>query len=287
MSSPRVSVIMPCYDDARFLGEAIESVQSQTFQDFEVLIVDDGSTDPATAQLLKRLDAPKTRVEHIEHGGVMRARNVGISLSTGPYLAFFDSDDRMHPEFLERTVAVLDSDPSVSFASCWVRLFGDENWEWKPEHCDFPWLLHECTVATVALVRRDAVREVGGFDETMKLGHEDWDLWQNLVARGHRGTILREPLFFYRRAGDSRSRVADRGATYLEIYRDLLEKRHDQAGGHLFELLWLKEQSVIGPHLAGFHELCADVDRAATGRVTELRAELLERIRQRRSFDGR
>ena len=188
--APKVSIIMPVYNLGRYLDEAVDSALGQTFSDFEILIIDDGSTDPATVALLDTYQRPKTRVIRSEHLGVTSIRNRAIDLARGEYLTFFDCDDRMHPRLLERATACLDADPGLTFASCWVRLFEDVDWDWKPERCDLPMLLGDCSVATAALVRRQAVMDAGGFDPSMELGHEDWDLWLTLLARGGRGTII-------------------------------------------------------------------------------------------------
>src|SRR4029453_19451194 len=90
------------------------------------------------------------------------------------------------PPSLEKAVRMLDADPTVTFVSCWLRTFGDEEWEWKPERCDLPTLLWEDTVLTASLVRREAVVAVGGYDTSMPVqGDEDWDLWLNLVKHGY------------------------------------------------------------------------------------------------------
>jgi glycosyltransferase involved in cell wall biosynthesis len=241
---PRISIITPCWNHGRFLDEALGSALAQTRDDFEILVVDDGSTDPETRALLDGLERPKTRVLRAEHRGVVAARNLGLAEATGDYLCFFDADDRMDPRFLERTAARLDGDAGLAFASCWVRLFGDEQWEWRPESCELPALLGECTVATAALVRREAVRAVSGFDPAMELGHEDWDLWLSIVAGGGRGAIVPEVLFHYRRSGASRSTVADRGATYLELFGDLLRKHAAAYRAHAFDVLWAKDRAI-------------------------------------------
>ena len=241
---PRVSLIMPVYNLGRFLDEAVDSAMAQTFGDFELIIIDDGSTDAATIALLDGYSRPRTQVVRTEHRGVVAARNLGIARARGEYLSFFDADDRMGPRFLERTVAALDTDSGLSFASTWVRLFGEEDWDWKADACDLVTLLHDCSVATAALVRRAAVMEVGGFDPDMEHGHEDWDLWLSLVERGHRGAILPEVLFHYRRRSHSRSMVADRGAAYLELYRDRIVKHEASYRQHLFEVLWIKEHTI-------------------------------------------
>jgi len=188
--TPSVSVIIPCYNLGEYLDAAVDSVLSQTFQDFEILIVDDGSTDPATQALLADYRRPGTRVMRTAHGGVSAARNLAIANTTGPYLCALDADDRLEPTYFAKAVPVLDADPTVTFVSCWLRTFGDESWEWKPERCDLPAILWEDTVLTAALVRRDAVAAVGGYDTQMPLqGAEDWDLWLTLVERGYRGVV--------------------------------------------------------------------------------------------------
>src|SRR5438477_2459579 len=208
-ATPTVSVIIPCYNLGQYLDEAVESVLAQTYQDFEIVIVDDGSTDPATQGLLADYRRHGTRVIRTAHGGVSAARNLAIANSTGAYLCALDADDRLEPTYFEKAVPVLDGDPSVSFVSCWLRAFGDEEWEWKPERCDLPTLLWEDTVLTASLVRRDAVVAAGGYDTGMPIqGLEDWDLWLTLAEQGHRGVILPEVLFNYRRRDGSLSTVS-------------------------------------------------------------------------------
>lgn len=236
--TPRVSVIIPCYDLGHYLDEAVESVLSQTYQDFEILVVDDGSTDSATRALLADYRRPKTRMIQVAHGGLARARNVGVATATGQYLCALDADDRLEPSFLEKAVRVLDGDPSATFVSCWLRTFGDEEWEWKPERCDLPTLLWEDTVLTAALVRRDAVLAVGGYDTAMPVqGDEDWDLWLTLVERGHRGVILREVLFNYRRRAGSMSTVCWYGPGHVPLTNYRVAKHCETYCAHLLDVL--------------------------------------------------
>src|SRR5437867_2880272 len=151
MTAPKVSVIVPCYNLGRYLDEAVDSVLAQSFQDFEIVVVDDGSTDPETQALLAGYCRPKTRVVRLAHGGLAAARNAGIAESAGEYLCALDADDRLRPTFLKKTVDVLDRDPSITFVSTWLRNFEDEKWDWTPERWDFPALLCEDTVLTAAL----------------------------------------------------------------------------------------------------------------------------------------
>ncbi|OFV94012.1 MAG: hypothetical protein A3G76_13920 [Acidobacteria bacterium RIFCSPLOWO2_12_FULL_65_11] len=236
--TPRVSVIIPCYNLGRYLDEAVASVLAQTYQDFEIVIVDDGSTDTATVSLLADYRRPKTRVMHTAHGGVSAARNVAIANAAGAYLCALDADDRLEPSYFEKAVPVLDADPALAFVSCWLRAFGDEEWEWKPEGCDLPSLLWEDTVLTASLVRREAVVAAGGYDEQMPIqGLEDWDLWLTLVERGYRGTILPEVLFNYRRRAGSLSTVSWMGAGHVPLTSYRVAKHADAYRAHLVDVL--------------------------------------------------
>jgi GT2 family glycosyltransferase len=235
---PRVSVIIPCYDLGQYLDEAVESVLSQTCQDFEILVVDDGSTDPATQALLATYRRPRTRVIRMAHGGLAAARNVGLANAVGEYLCALDADDRLEPTYFEKAMQVLDGDRSVTFVSCWLRTFGEKVWEWTPERCDLPTLLWENTVLTAALVRREAVVAVGGYDTAMPVqGDEDWDLWLTLVECGYRGVILPEVLFNYRRRAGSMSTVCWYGQGHLPLASYRVAKHRDTYQTHLFDVL--------------------------------------------------
>lgn len=234
--TPKVSVIVPCYNLGRYLDEAVASVLAQTFNDYEILVVNDGSTEPDTRRLLADYRRPQTRVIASENRGLSGARNLGIREARGAYVCALDADDLLEPEMLEKSVRVLDAQPDVSFVSHWLRAFGDESWEWTPERCDFPALLDVNTVNGAALVRRQALMEAGLFDESMREGCEDWNLWITMVERGHRGVILPEFLFRYRRRSGSMSRVMSRGGVNVELYRRIAAQHADSYRKHLASL---------------------------------------------------
>ena len=182
--SPSVSVVIPCFNLGTYFDEAVQSVLDQTYQDFEIVIVDDGSDDPATRHMLASYRRPRTRIVRTENRGLASARNTGLEASSGRYLSFLDADDILEPTFLERAVAELERDSECGFASCWLRAFGLVEFDWTPSSCGFPELLVEDTVCTAALTRRDAMIDVGGFDTEMPLaGYEDWDAAISLVEK--------------------------------------------------------------------------------------------------------
>src|SRR5262245_25793619 len=122
---PKVSVVITCHNLGRYLDEAVDSVLAQSFQDFEIVVVDDGSTEDETRALLADYRRPRTRVIRIDNRGLPGARNEGIRHTTGPYLCALDADDRLAPTYFEKAVAILDRDPSVAFVSHWLRTFGE------------------------------------------------------------------------------------------------------------------------------------------------------------------
>lgn len=243
-AAPRVTVVVPCHNLGAYLDEAVDSVFAQTLQDFDIVIIDDGSTDAATRRLLERYDRPRTRVFRTEHRGLPAARNFALSQTAAPYLCALDADDRLAPTCLERSVGVLDDDPTLAFASHWVRTFGDEEREWKPERCDLAAVLDLNTINGAALTRRDALLAVGGWDESMRDGCEDWDLWLTLLERGYRGTIIPEVLFFYRRRTGSMSRLMMQTDVQLGVFGYILEKHRESYRRHLAQLMLRRELEI-------------------------------------------
>ncbi len=233
---------MPCFNHGPYVDDAVDSVLAQNRDDVEIIIINDGSTDPGTNERLRRYDRPHTRVVETEHRGLAAARNRGLREARGRYLCTLDADDRLAPGYFDRTTRLLDDRDDLTFVSFWLETFGDEEWTWRQQRCDFPTLLAECTVCTAALVRRDAVMAVGGYDEQMpQQGYEDWDLWISLVAQGYVGTIVPEVLFYYRRTAGSMSTSSNVGESHLRLTRYLIAKHGPSYSEHLPELLRLKE----------------------------------------------
>ena len=255
--SPRVTVVVPCHNLGAYLDQAVDSVFAQTFQDFDIVIVDDGSTEEATRRLLESYERPRTRVFRTENRGLSAARNFGLQHTAAPYVCALDADDRLAPTCLERSVATLDADPSLAFASHWVRTFGDEEREWKPERCDLAAVLDMNTINGAALTRRDAILAVGGWDESMRDGCEDWDLWLTLLERGYRGAIIPEVLFFYRRRTGSMSRVMMQTDVHLGVFGYILEKHRESYRRHLAPLA-LRREIEIARLLREIHDLDCD-----------------------------
>jgi O-antigen biosynthesis protein len=196
-TSPLVSVLVTCHGLGRYLTDALESALTQTTSGVEVLVTDDGSDDPETAQRLEDIVDSRLRVFKWPHRGLAAARNALIAESRGRFLCALDADDRLHPRFFEKALAEFERRPGLAVVSSWVTMFGIESRVWRQSHADLPTLLAECTLHTGALVRRDAVLDAGGYSADFPYpGYEDWDLWISIVERGGLAAILPESLLY-------------------------------------------------------------------------------------------
>ena len=246
--APRISVLLACFNHGAFIGEAIASVRAQTLQAAEIVVVDDGSTQAGTIATLDALAGPGVQVLRTANRGLPAARNHAAANATGEFFCALDADDRLASNWFEKALAVLDAQHDLSFVSHWLETFGDERWMWTPERCDLPSLLARNAVNGAALVRRGAFFSVGGYDESMREGCEDWDFWLRLVESGHRGHIIPEVLFYYRRRADSMSRVMLEERAYRRPLQALVTRHGAAYQAHLVEVLVAKEREAL--HLA-------------------------------------
>lgn len=198
MTTVKVSVIIPCFNQGPYLDEAVDSVLRQTFQDFEILVVDDGSTDQKTINVLKDYAKPKTRVIHTENQGLSAARNNGIREAKGAYILPLDADDKIGPGYLEDAVRILDRHPAIGIVYCEAAYFGIRDGRWSlPDYSPDRLLLNNVIFCS-ALFRRSHWEEVGGYNVNMIYGWEDWDFWLTLIRVGAKVYRIPKVHFFYR-----------------------------------------------------------------------------------------
>ena len=200
LKSPFVSVVITCYNLGRYIVEAIDSVKAQTYTNWEIIVINDGSTDEKTLQVLKKIKTePKLRVVFQRNTGLSIARNNGIILATGDYVVCLDADDILSPQYLEKTVNVLSNSGSkVAFVSTWIQEFGKRNSLWKAGLYDQFSLLISNRVCVAALFKKSIWEGVGGYKKEMKGGYEDWEFWLSITEKGYEWAVVQEPLFNYR-----------------------------------------------------------------------------------------
>jgi glycosyltransferase involved in cell wall biosynthesis len=192
---PTISVVTPCYNGGKFLDLPLDSLARQTFRDFEVVIIDDGSTDPATQEKFKTLD-PSIRVVHQVNKGLSAARNTGFREAKADLVLALDSDDQLEPTYLEETLRALQSAPTAGFVVTHVRQVGAAQAIEKRYVNAFDVLFKNVTGYSV-LMRKSAWQKAGGYDETMRDGYEDWEFNLRLINAGFKGIEIAKPLFIY------------------------------------------------------------------------------------------
>jgi glycosyltransferase involved in cell wall biosynthesis len=199
---PLLSVIIPCYNYGQYIQDALRSIQSQTFQDFEIIVVDDGSTDNVTLTVLDQLKQEDLKVIRLENLGLAQSRNRGISIAKGKYVCCLDADDTLEPTYFEKCLCLMESNPGISFAYSHLITFGDEHKVRLAEPFNLRLLINYNHLHATGIFRRDAWETVAGYDPLMS-GYEDWDFWIRLGKAGFRGRLVPEVLFNYRRHGVS------------------------------------------------------------------------------------
>jgi glycosyltransferase involved in cell wall biosynthesis/DNA-binding SARP family transcriptional activator len=231
-STPLVSIIIPCFNYAKYLCEAVESAILQSFQDFEIIIINDGSTDntkEVAESLIAKYPSYLIRLINQKNSGQPAiSRNRGILEANGEYILCLDADDVLLPTMLEKCLNVLEQDRSVAIAYTDRQDFDGVDQIVRAKNYNFSQLKYANHISYCALFRREVWDNVGGYRTNIK-GCEDWDFWVAAGARGYFGRRIPEPLFKYRRhdtgvfqevLGDYNTKFAQIILNNQEIYND-------------------------------------------------------------------
>jgi FkbM family methyltransferase len=253
-NKPLVSVIIPCYNDGTYLKECLNSVYNQTYKSFEIIIINDGSTDEVTNNMLKNTSWPLAKIISIKHSGPSSARNAGITVASGKYILPLDADDKIHPTYIEKAVALLEEKETTGIVYCQAEYFGDLDGRWELPPYSLEVMLLDNVIFTTSLFRKTDWQNVEGYDESLKHGMEDYDFWLSLIEIGKEVVQIPEVLFYYRIRDKSRTnkfneKIDQVQDTYLRIYRNhprLFSKYQSEYSiglrNALIELVFLKRK---------------------------------------------
>ena len=201
----KVSIVIPCYNHGPMLCEALASVEEVRNENLlEVIIVDDGSSDPDTLRILRDVAEAGYRVVSQPNRRVSAARNTGIRLAKGEFILPLDSDNRLRDVYLKEGVSFLNENPNIGVLYADAEWFGEQTGRWQVQEFDLLSLLRMNFIDVCALYRRTLWEEVGGYDEEMPwMGVEDWDFWLRVAAHGGTFVHLNKIGFDYRVRADS------------------------------------------------------------------------------------
>jgi glycosyltransferase involved in cell wall biosynthesis len=244
---PLVTVIIPAFNFGAYVEEAIQSVLNQTFTNYEIIVIESGSTDGITPGRLRELELKYPQIRFVfrpERHLPGDNRNYGIRMARGRYICCLDADDRLRPTYLEIAVFLAERyGYDIVYPS--VQCFGDHEETWVPEDASFPEILVENQISVVALFRRAVWEAVGGYrDWGLGAEHvpEDWEFWVRALGRGFRAKAIREPLMMYR---THKASVTANSKTGREYHQRAIR----EANPHLFELppAAPREPEVVNP----------------------------------------
>lgn len=207
---PLVSYIIPCYNQGMYLPDTLKSIEEEGCQEYEILIIDDGSSDQTTVDYLKNLtSSDKLQILQQENSGPSVARNSGIEKARGKYLIFLDSDDLIQKEFVKKAVEKLESNEEIACVYGDLEYFGEKSGFRKQSPINTIQMCMFNTLAVCTVIRRDIVISAGGFDTRLsREGLEDWELWLRLISIGCEFRYLPVPSFKIRVTSVSRTHTS-------------------------------------------------------------------------------
>jgi len=169
-TDPKVSVIVPCYNQGQYLHDAVESVLAQTYSNWEIIVIDDGSTQPQTIDILNNYTAPKTTIIKTSNQGPSAARNHGIRAASGKYILPLDADDKIANFYLEKAVPILEQNDNIGIVYGQAEFFGAKSGRWRLPNYSFPEILLGNLIFNSSVYRKSDWEKVEGYNISMVNG---------------------------------------------------------------------------------------------------------------------
>ncbi|MBX2982316.1 MAG: glycosyltransferase [Flavobacteriales bacterium] len=225
---PHVSVIITCFNLGAYLHEALGSIGLDVHVPVEVIVVDDGSTDPATIQILDSMDPQRFTLLRQRNMGLAAARNNGIKAAQGKYIIPLDADNRLRPAMISQVVSVLAARPEVDIVFGDAQYFGEREGRFRMGPADLSAMLERNRIDACAGFRKGLWERVGGYDEQMPvMGYEDWEFWLRSLISHADFHYTDEVLFDYRvREGSMLSNTIKHREVIVEYIFNKPEFRH-------------------------------------------------------------
>lgn len=257
MNNPQVSIVVPCYNQAQYLDEALQSVLDQTYIDWECIVVNDGSPDDTEIVAKTWLDKD-TRFKYVyqENRGLSSARNYGISQAQGEYILPLDADDKISKDYVFLAIEAFQEEDSLKVVYCKAEKFGEETGVWDLEPFSLFNLSRKNMIFCSAVYRKKDWELVGGYDVNMKYGCEDWGFWIAVLKNGGNVKQLDEVGFYYR-------------IKTISMIKKVENKQYDD----LFAYLSIKHADFFVNHFGTFFALEAKIVQAKKEEQLKLKSE--------------
>lgn len=225
---PLISVIVPCYNHGKYIDEALYSIEaSECDYAYEIIIIDDGSTDEGTINRLKELDKlQKYTIILQKNQKVSAARNNAIAVAKGKYILPVDADNRIRKDFIQKATLVLENNNIIDIVYSHGMLFGEEEGIKYQRSFNLQALMLDNYIDTCALFKKEVWENVEGYDESMKNGYEDWEFWLHAAFKGFNFYHIDEILFDYRMLSTSRNNRVKADKSKTNAIMDYMMKKH-------------------------------------------------------------
>ena len=239
MASPKISIIVPCYNQAQYLDECLQSVLDQSYQNWECIIVNDGSPDD-TENVASNWTAKDERFKYLkkENGGLSSARNEGIESAIGDWILPLDCDDKIATNYLQLAAEKFSENPTIIY--CDAEYFGDKKGKIKLQNYNYSTILIENLIFCTAFFKKEDWEKVKGYDENMKHGFEDWEFWLRIL-KNKTATVLKltDVCFFYRIKENSMLATleGDKKKQMQDYILNKHQEKYESTFGDYFQLL--------------------------------------------------
>jgi glycosyltransferase involved in cell wall biosynthesis len=246
----KVSAIIPCYNHGQYIQQCLDSIKKQTYTNIEIIIVNDGSTDPDTIRVINSINEPGIIVINQTNQGLAAARNTGIDVSTGEIILPIDADDYLGDQYVEKAVNLLIKDNEIGLVSCRGKYFGTRNNVVENEYVSAHSMLLYNSLFHCAIFRKSDFIYIGKYNVNMTKGYEDWEMYVRMMNYKNKVIQLPDIFFFYRQRNGSmldELTKSESSRTEMEnmLFRNNIDIYIDEWGSMikvLREYEWLKNQ---------------------------------------------
>jgi glycosyltransferase involved in cell wall biosynthesis len=245
-SNVLLSIVIPCFNHGKYIQETLDSIDARSIRyAFEIIIVDDGSTDEATLQKLAELQTAGYRVIQQTNGGPAKARNTGVELAQGKYILPVDADNKIKPDYINKAIPLLENNTcDIVYAK--PEFFGDtkvKKRQYKVRAFDDLAIVTGNCADACAVYRKEVWVRNNGYDTAIPYhGFEDWEFWIHAAANGFRFHLIKEKLFYYRIVTNSVVSGYDNNQRIVENHRYIARKHSDFFLEKLVKLAYVRER---------------------------------------------
>ena len=285
-----LSVIIPCYNDGKYLIEAIESIKDYEGIKYEIIIINDGSTDKKTLKIFGDLKRAGCFVINQKHKGPSSARNNGVRKARGKYILFLDSDDKINSDLIKKGINILNKNKEIGVVYSDFKFFWEEDRIMKLPDFDYTLLLFANYISVSTIIRKKVFIDVNGFDENLdKLAWEDWVFWIDVYKKGWKFYHIPEILFYYRIRKKSRNKISEKKQIRKKLL-NYVSKRYSEDIYGEYKKLFVKNRECINDlknkesYIFGLNNKISGLNNKITGlnnEVNDIKGSLTWKIVQK------